>query len=40
MFIILSGFMIAALIAGSGFLIQYKMNACAYQGLGLEGDME
>ncbi len=40
MFIVLGGFMIAALIAGSGFLIQYKMNAGVYQGLGLEGDME
>ena len=40
MFIVLSGFMIAALIAGSGFLIHYKLNACVYQGLGLEENME
>lgn len=40
MLIVLSGFMIVALIAGSSFLIHYKFNACVYQGLGLEGDME
>ncbi len=39
MFIVLSGFIIVALFAGTCFLAQYKLNACVYQGLGLEGEI-
>ena len=40
MFIVLGGFILAALIAGTCFLTQYKFNVCVYQGMGLEEEIQ